>query len=484
MEIETQHKEDHPSDEQPGEWKEEQGYLSSHVDRPQDEQVCIDDEDVKQSENIIPMEIVDPIHQDFYDAIDENRNIFLTGVAGSGKSYLISQMMRRDSLSLKSKKIYITSTTGVSAVSIGGRTIHSFSGIGICKTKDHAYNTTKSKPSAVAMIKSCDILVIDEISMAGCNLLENLDHVFKKVRKSKKVFGGIQVIFTGDFLQLPPVDDQFAFQSPVWKELNLTIIHLKKVYRFTDPIYSELLMRVRTATHTREDNKILMKRKKAYDKLDSSEGGTLEIKPTFLYGKRVNTEQKNMEELEKNPNTLHTVVSQDEVGDDPKAPPVPQDLLNNLAPEKLHLKIGAQVMLTKNMDVSGGLCNGSRGVVTKISGDRTTISVKFLNGKEIEFDKNPYKYMITDNNGKEKTRATRHQFPFILAYALTIHKAQGSSLDCAIVDAGNNIFEAHMTYVALSRIRSRDGLYLKNYEPSKITVHPDVMAYLTEAGLL
>lgn len=383
--------------------------------------------------------------------VESGQNIFLTGPGGCGKSWTINKL--KDVLS-KRMNISITSTTGVSSYLIKGQTIHSFSGIGVFNPKQDLLKKIK-KNRATKRIVECDLLVIDEISMLGSIYLSALSKGFKLVRKNEKPFGGIQVIFTGDFYQLPPIQDDYAFESDIWKELNLKTILLEKVYRFTDELYSNILARIRKGQHTPEDNVELFKRVKAFQELNMDD---FEIQPTFISCKRIDVYEKNKEELDKNPNELVMYLSRDD-GD--------ITFLDIVAPKKLELKIGSQVMLTVNKNVEEGLVNGSRGVIIKLDSDM--IAVKLMKGNIEIFERHEFIY---EEDGK--VIGKRLQFPFILSYCLTIHKIQGSTIDCAIMDIGNSIFENSMSYVALSRVKSLSGLYLKAYSPYKIQVNKKV----------
>jgi ATP-dependent DNA helicase PIF1 len=383
--------------------------------------------------------------------IQSGKNIFLTGPGGCGKSWTIEQLTKIY------ENISITSTTGVSSYLIGGQTIHSFSGIGVFNPKQDLLKKIK-KNRAVKRITECKLLVIDEISMLGATYLLALDKAFKLVRKNQKPFGGIQVIFTGDFFQLPPIQDGYAFECDVWNELDLQTVLLEKVYRFTDEVYSTMLARIRKGEHLPEDNVELFKRVKAFQELDLDE---FEIKPTFLSCKRIDVDEKNKEELDKNPNELVIYLSRDE-GE--------ITFLDLIAPKKIELKVGSQVMLTVNKNVEEGLVNGSRGVITSLESD--IIYVKFMSGNTICFERHEFMF---EEDGKVTGR--RFQFPFILSYCLTIHKIQGSTIDCAVMDIGNSIFENSMSYVALSRVKSLSGLYLKAFSPYKIRVDPKVVEF-------
>jgi ATP-dependent DNA helicase PIF1 len=356
----------------------------------------------------------------------------------------------------------ITSTTGVSSHLIKGQTIHSFSGIGVLHSKytlKDVIKKIKKNKDAKRRITECDLLVIDEISMLGATYLSVLSESFKLIRKNENVFGGIQVIMTGDFYQLPPIHDNYAFESETWKELELHTILLEKVYRFTDEVYSNMLSRIRKGEHLPEDNVELFKRVKEYKEQNIEE---FEIQPTFLSCKKVDVFEKNKEELDKNKNEVVFYLSEDEYKSESIV-----SCLDLLSPKKLELKVGAQVMLTVNKNVEEGLVNGSRGVIVELTSNE--IYVKFLKGHTIPFERHLFQY---EEEGK--VLGTRFQFPFILAYCLTIHKIQGSTIDCAIIDIGNSIFENHMSYVALSRVKSLNGLYLKAFNPYKIKVDQKV----------
>ena len=264
-------------------------------------------------------------------------------------------------------------------------------------------------------------------------------------------------------MQLPPVNDEYCFKSSVWKDLNFNVINLTKLYRFNDDLYSSLLSRVRLGKNTKEDNQELFKRYFAYKKYKEEEDKEeeddqkidLKIKPTFLYSKKVNVNDKNLEELHKNSNELITFKAR--YSEQHKLCKIDLDKLDS----NLYLKIGAQVMLTTNIDVESGLVNGSRGVV--LTYDSGILTVKFLNGMEIGFSRHTY---TVEEDGKVMYKI--EQYPFILAYALSIHKVQGCTLDYAIIDIGHSVFEENMSYVALSRVRNLQGLFLLNFQPYKI----------------
>jgi ATP-dependent DNA helicase PIF1 len=396
--------------------------------------------------------------------ISSGKNVSILSQGGTGKSTLISAVQK----DIESR-FYVTSTTGVSAYLIRGSTIHSYSGIGVLRSnntvKDVVTKIKKNK-QAKLRIENTEILVIDEISMLGGSYFDMLNACFKIIRKNNKPFGGMTVIVTGDFYQLSPINDTYVFETETWREMDFHNIHLETVYRFTDDLYRDMLTRIRTGKHTPEDNVELYKRVKAFNELDTD---SMEIKPTFLTSKRIDVDEENREELRKNPNELVIYKAFDEYkklekeNENEKEKENTFDILSLVSSKNLELKVGAQVMLLVNINVEDGLTNGARGVVVKLESEY--VHVKFMTGETIPFERHVFPF---ERDGK--VVATRSQFPFCLAYALTIHKIQGSTLDLAVIDIGNSIFQAHMTYVALSRVRSLSGLYIKSFNPHRIMV--------------
>jgi ATP-dependent DNA helicase PIF1 len=402
-----------------------------------------------------------------YDKIKEyielGHNIFITGPGGVGKSFYINKLKEE-----YKDEIALTSTTGVSSHNLKAMTIHSFTGIGIFKNSDKVdsivsklkkykmYETVKTR------VRKFSIIVIDEVSMLGKAFLEIINDMLQLLRGNDRLFGGLQVIFTGDFLQLPPINDDFCFTSNIWKKLDLKTIYLTKMFRVNDELYSSILERARLGKTTKEDNQELCKRLFAYKKYikdieENEEKDILNIQPTFLYSKKINVEDKNMEELYKNPNEL--LIFKPIYTDKHKSCKVDFDKIN----DNLHLKIGAQVMLNVNLDIDLGLVNGSRGVITSYNADKGEIKAKMIDNVERTFNRHEYVHEEDD-----KVMYKSNQYPFILAYALSIHKVQGCTLDCAVIDLGHSIFEENMAYVALSRVRNLNGLYLQNFQSYKI----------------
>ena len=254
-------------------------------------------------------------YPELYDAVFiHHRNVLITGAGGVGKSHSIN-MIKKESNRV-SRQCDITSTTGVSAHAISGTTIHRWSSIQLGdKPARTIIEKIRKNKEKVARWKASDILVIDEVSMLGAKILTLLDTVAKEIRLGRKeitmrkddnisipAFGGVQVIMSADFLQLPPIDDDYAFKSSVWEDLNLFYFRMTHPYRYPDPEHFDRLMRIRLGEHTKEDVEQLLSRVKAYDEYKNNEKiGKLNnnIRPTRIYPLKKDVEYINLEELEK-----------------------------------------------------------------------------------------------------------------------------------------------------------------------------------------
>jgi ATP-dependent DNA helicase PIF1 len=436
---------------------------------------------------------------------EKGKNIFLTGPGGSGKTELIKRIV--EIANKKHKRIQVCALTGCAAVLLGcpgSKTIHSWAGIGIAsgtfgKVVDRVIkNSYKSK-----VWNSVDVLVIDEISMMSKKIFEILDTIGRRARHTLfKPFGGIQVVFSGDFYQLPPVGDKeeedtnaFCFESERWNEIFIkeNVIQLKTIFRQTDTNYTKVLNQIRVGKLYKSSYELIMTRVG----LKYPDNG---IKPTILFPRRRDVELINYNELEKlqgevytyNLSVVNEIVSKKnkknvevkvdvelekradkdkDANEDIKTEIEIKQLRSSiLADDKLVLKVGTQVMCIANIDVDSALpiVNGSQGVVIDIVNGFP--KVKFLNGLVKVFG---YHTWTTENMEGVSIK----QIPLIHSWAITIHKAQGVTLELAEIDAGSNIFECGQTYVALSRVKSLDGLYLSAFNPQKIKVNEKVQKF-------
>lgn len=410
--------------------------------------------DSNTSENIIKN---DSIKEKLFEEIFINhRNIFLTGSGGCGKSFFIKEI--KANCLLRNINIVLTAATGVAALNIGGTTVHRFFGIGLGKGDImNIIGLVKNKPTIVREIIKTEILVIDEISMVSSELLTIIDIVSRYFKEKDKPFGDIQIIFVGDLYQLPPVEGHYCFESKVWQELNLKTIELKEPKRFDDLDFFDTLSRARVGNLNKNDIKKLEKRVKKFSHYLKNKDKFI-IKPTILYAHKKSVESENLIELEKLSGKKYTYNAVDHLlvkYDNKISIDHFKTLFNQVLPDTLELKVGAQVMLTFNVNLELGLCNGSRGVVKELT--EHGANILFLDGTQIFIE--PIKIQIEER----KNIAVRTQLPLILAYALTIHKSQGSTIDCAIIDIGPNIFAPGQAYVALSRARNWKSVYCSNF---------------------
>lgn len=402
-------------------------------------------------------------------AVERGESIFLTGPGGTGKSFTINEIYTKSS-----KKVALTALTGCAALLIHpqAKTLHSWAGIGLGKDPLPKM-TAIVRRSRKAMIRwiSTEVLVIDEVSMMTPELFETLDEVGRKIRNDPRPFGGIQLVLSGDFYQLPPIQEtvQFAFESPLWKKLNLITHELTEIVRQKDPVFQTILNEARVGSVSKESMRTLRKRLGIDYKKE-------EIQPTMLFTRRGEVDHVNRSHLMKltTPKRIFSASTVYPSNTDMKKFDKEQiDRLdyNSSYSRELTLAVGAQVMLIMNKQELG-LVNGSRGVVVGFTTEGLP-TVKFLN-RTLDIDYNTWSF--TDTPG-----ILRKQIPLILAYAITIHKAQGSTLDCALIDVGDRTFEYGQAYVALSRLKGLENLYIHDLSKDAFRAHPKVKEFYTSA---
>ena len=395
-----------------------------------------------------------------YELLKKGNNIFLTGPGGSGKTQLIKKFYREYRYA---KNIGMTSTTGISALLIGGSTLHSYLGIGLGKEDvELLYLKIKNRKKNLKKWLELDVLIIDEVSMLSPILFDKLELLARKLRCNQLPFGGIQLILTGDMLQLPCVNStNFCFEAKTWsiciKPEN--IIYLKEIFRQDDTIFQECLNEIRVGNPSEKTIDILKTRINADLK---NEHGIL---PTKIYSLNKDVEMENEKELDKlllknkdleffRYELTYDVLKKNML----YVEEIVKKACN--APQILEICIGAQVMLIYNIDTEMGLVNGSRGVVVNFN-DGLPV-VKFLNGLELLIDYNTWS---VEEDGESILNIL--QIPLKVAYSCSIHKIQGITLDYVELDM-KNIFEDGQAYVALSRARKLEGLCIKNFDEKKI----------------
>uniref|UniRef100_A0A0B7KS61 ATP-dependent DNA helicase PIF1 n=1 Tax=Bionectria ochroleuca TaxID=29856 RepID=A0A0B7KS61_BIOOC len=448
--------------------------------------------------------------------VKQGRSVFFTGPAGTGKSVLLKKIIR--SLATKylgeSKRVGVTASTGLAAHNIGGTTLHRFAGIGLGQAPIEKLirDILKTKIKLQRWLDA-DVLIIDEISMIDCALFDKLDAIARVVRTTNLPFGGIQLVLSGDFFQLPPVrkgsDDgspKFCFESNTWNHAIQHTIGLTQIYRQRDPEFTAMLNQVREGCLS--PLSIETFRKLHRPVADNS------AEATELFPLRHEADRANSRRLQNINEVAYSYTARD--GGIIINPDTRKMLLGDcIAPESLILKKGAQVMLIKNIDKA--LVNGSQGRIIGFTDrhsflhhrwddDNTHDSIKLPCAFDELMDERLPLYPVVRfamRDGSTRVHlcepaewaverwvpepwvadgwvveklATRIQVPLLLAWALSIHKAQGQTLDRVKVDL-DRVFETGQAYVALSRATSIGGLQVLNFDPNKVTVHPKVKAF-------
>lgn len=394
------------------------------------------------------------------------KNIFFTGSAGTGKSFLLRKIISV----LPPEGTVVTASTGVAACLIGGVTLHSFAGIGSGEATLQRCYEMASRPTNAQIWRRCKRLIVDEISMIDSKYFDKIESVARYIRKNDKPFGGIQLILCGDFFQLPPIikkdggqnnmnnnDKRFCFQSIAWEKCIQHVYELNQVHRQNDPEFIKILNHIRigyvnddiikrlqqTAIQNIEINGILA------TQLCSHTQDANQINSTKL--QNLNGELKIFKAEDSDKNITKQLEQQIQV------------------PTELQLKINAQVMLLKNINIANGLVNGARGIIVKYVNNLPL--VKFKNN--IEYLCKPEKWIIKQANGHI---ITRKQIPLKLAWAFSIHKSQGLTLDCVEMSL-SKVFEAGQAYVALSRAKSLDSIRVLDFDSKQVWANPYVLQY-------
>lgn len=383
-------------------------------------------------------------------------NIFLTGEPGTGKTYVLIKYI--EFLRKRNIPIGITASTGIAATHIEGVTIDSWSGLGIKdEITDRDLGELKHKFHLRKRVQKAKVLIIDEVSMISGKKLDLIDKILKALRENTKPFGGIQVILSGDLFQLPPVSEDrrnidFLFTSHAWRDLDLRVCYLMTAYRHKDEKFLKLLLAIR---ENRIDNDEL-------NILHQTEKQTFpdKIIPAKLYTHNVDVDSINQSELDKLPDDPHEFQMQ-VLGEEKLTSALKRTCL---APEVLRLKKNAVVMFVRN-NFSDGYVNGTMGKVKGFNHNGDPIIEMYSGQKVTVF---PTHWTIMD---EDKIIAQLTQIPLRLAWAITVHKSQGMTLDAAELDLSKS-FLLGMGYVALSRVRALSGLRLLGFNDMALKVHP------------
>jgi ATP-dependent exoDNAse (exonuclease V) alpha subunit len=399
-------------------------------------------------------------------------NVFITGEPGSGKTHTINQYV--DYLVSHGIEPAITASTGIAATHIGGMTIHSWSGIGIkSRLSKSDLNNIVTNDYVEKRVGAAKILIIDEISMLPPETLQMVDMICRGVKRSQEPFGGMQVVLVGDFFQLPPVmkkdyseysqenlfeetPARFAYDSPVWERAEFVTCYITEQYRQDDTDLVALLSKIRSNSFGAESLNHIQKRR-----IEASK--TPDNAPK-LFSHNIDVDIVNNQMLEKiaGEPSLFPMITK---GHDALVAVMKKGCLS---PESLFLKIGASVMFTKN-NQKDNYVNGTLGVVEGFNKETGLPIVRLRSGKKVEVS---YADWTIEEDGKIKGRLT--QIPLRLAWAITVHKSQGISLDEAVIDL-SSVFEYGQGYVALSRVRRLSGIYILGWNDKAFQVDPEVL---------
>lgn len=422
---------------------------------------------------------IDPLNHEqqlAYELVaNTNSSFFLTGRAGSGKTTFLHNVQK-----LVGKQFITLAPTGVAAILAGGDTIHSFFGLPmeICTPE----TCGKMNEAKILTLIHADSIIIDEVSMVKCDVMDAIDYTMRKALKNNTPFGGKQMIFVGDMFQLPPVvrqgpekdllkdlyhtEDFFFYKSNAIKRMQLVKIEFQKVYRQDDAHFLHILENVRMNKVTPEDIMHLNDRVRVPNEED---GAVITLASINKTADKINLQR--LEEIE-----AEEFVYKGTVDGTFEEKRFPVEL-------KLRLKVGAQVMFTRN-DLQKRWVNGTLGKVTKLTKDE--ISVTFNNGETYvvpccSWESYSYDYNKEERKMKKELTGTFTQYPLKLAWAITIHKSQGMTFDKLSLDLSRGMFAAGQLYVALSRVRTLEGLYLsKNIIPQYAHTSREVLTYASE----
>ena len=404
------------------------------------------------------------------------KNVFITGPGGVGKSLLIESYYKRACKKFGPDKVFKTSTTGISALNIGGKTIHSWAGVGIgdktaAKYLEKMFFKTKKR------WKETEVLFLDEVSMLHPDLFDKINIIAKKIRGSSKPFGGIQLILSGDFFQLPVVkSERQCFEANTWSECVNKTVEMSQVVRQADEKFVKMLNEIRYGYCSNETSDILESRIGV--NITTKDG----IKPTKLYPKNYLVDKTNKSSLKKLLNKGHEnhryraeyFVKSNRSSK--KSDKLIEDFRKySIIPDDLTLAVGTQVVFKKNIDEQ--VANGSRGVVSSFikseegSGSLPFIPVVTLTDGSIKLvEPLEFEYSV-----EGEFKVIKIQIPLKLAWASSIHSSQGSTLELVEADIGDNVFTYGQSYVVLSRVKSLEGLSLISFNRDKIMANPKVL---------
>ncbi len=406
--------------------------------------------------------IVFMIQKDALNILKAGRNVYLTGAAGAGKTHVLNTYTAY--LKERGVAVAVTASTGIAATHLGGMTIHSWSGIGIKETlSDFDIELLLQKESLWKRYQNTKILIIDEVSMIAPHMFDTLDRLARAMRDSDSPFGGMQIVLSGDFFQLPPITKnqtiRYVDSADVWKKMDIRVCYLEEQFRQEDSSLEEILSEMRSGEVSLRTEEVFEELLRTPKKMETTS--------TRLYTHNIDVDEVNNEQLTQLPGKVYTYAMSTR-GTSSRVASLCKSIL---APEKLELKKNAAVMFVKN-NFEEGYVNGTLGTV--VGFEKNTPIVKTRAGKKIYVTDATWEVV---DDGKVLASAT--QLPLRLAWAITVHKSQGMSLDAAEIDLSKS-FVAGQGYVALSRLRSLEGLTLLGLNNKALAVDPYVLELNTQ----
>lgn len=397
--------------------------------------------------------------KDALNVLKAGKNVFLTGAAGSGKTYVLNEYISY--LKNRGVSVAVTASTGIASTHIGGVTIHSWSGIGIRDfLNDEDIENLVQKEYLYKRFDKARVLVIDEVSMLSSRFFDVTERICRAMKRSREPFGGMQVVLSGDFFQLPPIsrngrDNEFINTSDAWKKMDVRVCYLDEQFRQRDSSLERILNEMRGSKVSQKTRALLVEMR------DKERNNRLSL--TKLYTHNIDVDAENERELEKLPGNGRAY----EMSSSGKKNIIESLKKSILAPERLTLKKKALVMFVKN-SFDNGYVNGTLGTVEDFDGAGMPV-VRTFSGRKIFVS--PAEWTVEEDG---KIRAKVEQLPLRLAWAITVHKSQGMSLDAAEIDL-SRAFVPGQGYVALSRLRQLSGLYLRGFNDIALAMDPQAL---------
>lgn len=450
------------------------------------------------------MNTLNEIQSIIFEKYKNGENVFITGPAGSGKSFLIKTIVNYSEEN--NKKIQVCALTGCASILLNCKatTLHRFAGIGLAnKNIEDVLNDVFNKKYKLKNWYHLKCLIIDEVSMMSLKILLILDKIGRKLYNKPDIpFGGLQLIFSGDFYQLPPIKStdtekeasMFCFEHALWYEIfpQDNQIILQSIFRQDEIEFLKVLKYVRRGRITHTTKETLEKRVFSVEELDklrqknvitiispykkdTDNINTLEYKKLSDDVEKRQYTIKYLKGSKKSELTVESEIYKLVINSNSSLKNDYEFLANNIMAYKtVELKIGTHVMCIANISLDSDIqiANGSQGIVVGFTNDLPL--VKFNNIIE------PILINYYNWSSETNKNVSVSQIPLIYAWAITIHKSQGISVDSAIMDIGNKIFEYGQTYVALSRVRTLNGLYLSSFDYTKISANPKVINFYND----